>query len=198
MEKTEAGCRGAPGRPRCPGKEAAILGAARTLLADRGFTRMTLDEVARVAGVSKATVHLRWRTKAELAAAALSTLRPAGTATPTGDPRADLVAQLADFADTMIRSGGMALVGTCLAEEGHTPELLDVFREYAVLPRRAAIRRTLDRARRRGTLAADTDPDALTSALLGAFHADYLAGRVGAAEWAERTVAAVIGASPAC
>ncbi|AVZ76717.1 TetR family transcriptional regulator [Streptomyces lunaelactis] len=198
MGKTHADrCHGAAGRPRCPAKEAVILDAALMLLSERGFTRMPLDGVARAAGVSKATIHLRFRTKTELAAAALKTLRPSSAPPETGDVRADLVAQLADFAATLTRTPGMALIGTCLAEEAHTPELLQLFRECAVQPRRDAMRRLLDRACVQGVLASGADPDAVTSALLGASYADHLAGRTTAEGWAERTVAGVL-ALPVC
>jgi AcrR family transcriptional regulator len=193
MKKTDTeGCRSPAGRPRCSGKEAAILAAALTLLAEQGFTRMTLDGVARAAGVSKATIHLRFKTKTELAVAALGTLHPCSAPLVTGDVRTDLVAQLADFANTLTRTHGMALIGTCLAEEAHTPQLLRLFREHAVQPRRTAIRQLLDRARARGEVTPDTDPDALTSALIGAFYADHLAGRATVEDWAERTVSAVL------
>ncbi|MEN1888652.1 TetR/AcrR family transcriptional regulator [Streptomyces mirabilis] len=193
MEKTDPeGCRSTAGRPRCPGKEAAILDAALTLLTEQGFTRMTLDQVARAAGVSKATIHLRFKTKAELATAALRTLRPCSAPPQTGNIRADLVAWLADFADTLTRTHGMALIGTCLAEDAHTPELLELFREHAVQPRRTAVRRLLEQARSLGEVAADADPEVLTSALLGAFFADHLAALATTADWAERTVAAVL------
>ncbi|MFE0511350.1 TetR/AcrR family transcriptional regulator [Streptomyces sp. NPDC058964] len=194
MENTGvADCRNTAGRPRCPGKDAAILTSALTLLTQQGFTRMTLDAVARAAGVSKATIHLRFKTKTELAAAALKTLRPCSRPPETGDALADLVAQLADFAATLTRTHGMSLIGTCLAEEAHTPELLAHFREHAVQPRRTAVRRLLERARAQGALAPDADPDALTSALLGVFYADHLAGRATDEDWAERAAAAVLG-----
>ncbi|MEV6210170.1 TetR/AcrR family transcriptional regulator [Kitasatospora sp. NPDC051914] len=192
METTRKGCRGTAGRPRCPGKEAAILAAALTLLTQQGFTRMTLDNVARAAGVSKATIHLRWKTKTELAAAALATLRPCSTPHTTGDVRADLAAQLSDFAAALTRTGGMALIGTCLAEEKHTPELLELLREHAVLPRHAGLVQVLDQARAGGTVAAHPDAESLASALLGAFYADYLAGRTGDPGWADRVVAALL------
>lgn len=200
MEKTDMAeaCRGIAGRPRCPGKGADILEAALSLLADQGFTRMTLDAVARAAGVSKATIHLRFRTKAELAAAALKTLRPCPALPVTGDLCTDLAAVLDDFAGTLVHTRGMALTGTCLAEEDHTPELLELLREYAVLPRRRSVLRLLDAARSQGRLAPDADLEALTSALLGACYADHLAGRAITGDWAERTVASVLSAPGRC
>ncbi|MFJ8199598.1 TetR/AcrR family transcriptional regulator C-terminal ligand-binding domain-containing protein [Streptomyces sp. NPDC096152] len=207
MRKTKTGdCPGAAGRPRCPDKQAAILAAALTLLTDEGFSRMTLDRVARAAGVSKATIHLRWKAKADLAAAALAAAPllcsvPApphqqGTPPPAGDPRAELATLLDDFIDTLSRRRGAALMGTCLAEEAHTPRLLHALREQAVLPRLAALRAVLDEGRAAGRVPADADPEALASALLGACYADHLAGRAATPGGGRRIVDTVLGPGP--
>lgn len=146
---------------------------------------MTLEQVAAAAGVSKSTIHLRWRTKADLVTAALEAARMADAPSPTGDTRADLVSILDDFAATVGRVRGMALIGTCLAEEAHTPELLALLRERTVLPRRALLRQVLEQARDRGEIRSAADLEAAVSALLGLFYADYMAGRGGRAGWAE-------------
>lgn len=44
------------GRPRDPQADVRILGAACTLILERGFDTMTVDDVASMAGVGKATV----------------------------------------------------------------------------------------------------------------------------------------------
>ncbi|WP_025355805.1 TetR/AcrR family transcriptional regulator [Kutzneria albida] len=180
------------GRPRSVEKDQAILAAALDLLAKEGFTRMTLDGVAAAAGVSKATIHLRWRTKADLVTAALESMRLNTTVHQVGEVRADLVAHLEEFRLTLERVNGMPMIGTCLAEEAHTPELLDLLRERTVRPRRALFREVLAQARERGELAADVDLDAATSALIGSYYADRLAGRVTDARWTERVVDQVL------
>ena len=48
----------------------------------RGFDKMTVDDVAARAGVGKATVYRRWPSKEDLAVAAMETLYS------DGDPRA--------------------------------------------------------------------------------------------------------------
>ncbi|MFJ3334345.1 TetR/AcrR family transcriptional regulator C-terminal ligand-binding domain-containing protein [Streptomyces sp. NPDC086766] len=207
MRKTNTGdCPSAAGRPRCPDRRAAILAAALTLLTEQGFSRMTLDQVARTAGVSKATIHLRWRAKADLAAAALAAAplpcsvpapaRAQGTPRPAGDPRAELANLLDDFIDALSRRRDAALMGTCLAEEAHTPRLLHALREREVLPRRAALRAVLDEGRAGGLLPADADLEALASALLGACYADHLAGRAAAPGAGRRIVDTVLGPEP--
>ncbi|MDT0469495.1 hypothetical protein [Streptomyces gibsoniae] len=87
-----------------PGQGAAILAAALSLLADQGFTRMTLDAVAWAAGEQG---HLYFRTKAELAAAALKTLRPWPAAPVPGDLRTALTAVLGDFVGTLVHARGV-------------------------------------------------------------------------------------------
>ncbi|MGZ4630764.1 MAG: TetR/AcrR family transcriptional regulator [Oryzihumus sp.] len=183
----------AAGRPRSPEKEAAILREALRLLSTQGYSGMTLQLVADAAGVSKSTIHLRWQTKADLVTAALEAMRMvhADAGSGGGDTRADLVAILEDFATTVQQVNGMALIGTCLAEEARAPELLQLLRERTVLPRRALLREVLDRAVVAGELVAGADLDAAVSALLGPYYADHLAGRV-APGWAPAAVDLVL------
>ena len=82
------------GRPRSPALDRAILDAAVHLLSTQGYARMSMDAVAARAGVSKATIYLRYAGKADLATAAIAHLRETGRPEPTGDLRADLLAQL--------------------------------------------------------------------------------------------------------
>ncbi|MFJ5547473.1 TetR/AcrR family transcriptional regulator [Streptomyces sp. NPDC093225] len=176
------------GRPRSAEKDQAILRAALELLASQGYVRMTLDQVALAAGVSKSTIHLRWKSKGNLVTAALESIRMVQAPLASGDTAADLTAVLEDFASTVTRVRGMALIGTCLAEEAHTPELMAMLRERTVLPRRALLREVLERARARGEIRADSDLEAAVSGLLGPFYADYMAGRTGRAGWARQAV----------
>ncbi|MFI1166983.1 TetR/AcrR family transcriptional regulator [Streptomyces sp. NPDC020801] len=180
------------GRPRSAEKDAAILRAALELLGSHGYTRMSLSQVAATAQVSKSTIHLRWKTKADLVTAALEALRMADAPPPSGNTRVDLLAILKDFAATVERVRGMAMIGTCLAEEAHTPELLALLRERTVIPRRALLRKVLEDARERGEVRPGADLEAAVSALLGPFYADYMAGRGGHMGWAEQAVDLVI------
>lgn len=180
------------GRPRSADKQDAILRSALELLASHGYTRMTLDQVAAAAGVSKSTIFLRWKTKADLLTAALEAVRMTEAPAPTGEVRDDLVAVLEDFAATVERVQGMALIGTCLAEEAHTPELLALLRERTVLPRRALLRTVLDHARARGDIRSDADLEAAVSALLGPFYADYMARSAPRPGWAGQAVDLVL------
>src|SRR5438270_10702066 len=59
------------GRPRDPGVDEAILAAAVDLLAEAGYARLTMEQIAARAGVGKASVYLRWPNKVALVAEAI-------------------------------------------------------------------------------------------------------------------------------
>ena len=163
------------GRPRDKETERRILEVTVRLLAEEGYSRMSIDGVAAAAGVSKPTIYRRWSGKADLATAAICTIRLTEPAISTGSTVGDLTAALQNFSRSLLRPNGMALVGTVLAEERHTPELLALFRERLVMPRRTIIRGILERARRHRGLRPGVDLDVSVSMLVGAFYARYLA-----------------------
>jgi AcrR family transcriptional regulator len=165
-----------PGRPRSERVDEAILAAALAELGERGYARMTVDAVAARAGVSKPTIYLRHPTKADLATAAIASMRAQPRPEPTDDVRADLLAHLRLLRAGLERPNGMAMLGTVLAEEHDTPELLALFRERLVAPRRRELRAVLEAARDRGDLRPDADVEVAVNALVGAFFARYLAG----------------------
>ena len=85
----------------------------------------------------------------------------------------------------------MALVGTVLAEEAHTPELLAAFRRWLVEPRRAMVRQALAEAMEDGELADGADTDVLANLLVGSFYGRYLAGQPIPPAWVDRILDAV-------
>lgn len=60
-----------PGRPKDPGKRAAILDAAKRLFVSQGFERVSMDQIAAEAGVSKLTVYSHFGDKESLFAEAV-------------------------------------------------------------------------------------------------------------------------------
>lgn len=68
------------GRKRDASRDAAILDAALDVLAETGYTGMTVDMVAARAHAGKATVYRRWSSKAELILEAVSRLDATGLA----------------------------------------------------------------------------------------------------------------------
>ncbi len=186
------GAQRAPGRPRGPATDGRILDAAFRLMAQQGYARMSMDAVAAEAGVTKPTIYRRWPSKIELAMAALRAYCDASRPAVVGNTRADLIAEMEHFRAAISRPYGMSLLGTVLAEEHETPELLAAFREYLVVPRRRALRAILDAAQARGELWPDADIALAVNMLVGAFYAQYLASAPFAEDWSEKLVDAVL------
>ncbi|MBV8966247.1 MAG: helix-turn-helix transcriptional regulator, partial [Mycobacteriaceae bacterium] len=81
-----------------PSVDAAILTAALQALAEHGFDKMTIEDVAARAGVGKAAVYRRWSNKAAVVAEAIARWRRTlGPVQPpnTGSLRGDIDALLA-------------------------------------------------------------------------------------------------------
>jgi len=176
------------GRPRDPAIEDAILEAAAARLADDGYARMSMEAVARDAGVTKPTLYRRYPTKIELAVAALARVAAAEPAVDTGSARADLVAMLGSFRRSLTGTRSLALLGTVLSEETHTPELAARWREALLRPRRAGLRAALERGVARGEVRADADLEAVVNLLVGSFYARHLTGEGIPRDWPRRVV----------
>lgn len=182
-----------PGRPRSAAIDRSILRSALKVMARDGYARMSLETVAAEAGVTKPTLYLRHPGgKADLATAALADMRARSERPDTGDTRTDLIEQLRRLRRGLERPFGMAMVGTVLAEEHHTPQLLGRFRERVVLPRRRRVLAVLDAARGRGDVRDDADLEGLVAMLIGSYYALYLAGQRVPAQWPASLVDAVL------
>lgn len=149
---------------------------------------MSIDAIAEESGVSKPTIYRRWSGKADIATAALTLLRLEEPSPPRGPARARLKILMRNFRNSLLRPNGMALIGTVLAEEAHTPELLSLFRERIVAPRREMIRGALRVAVSSGELRPGADVEAAVNMLVGALYARYLAGEPLPPEWTDEVV----------
>jgi Transcriptional regulator len=180
------------GRVRDPAIDAAVLEATIKLLAVEGVAGMSMDRVAAEAGVSKVTVYARYPSKSALIGAALTHLQVDHVPEPTGDTRADLVALLVAMRRQYDEVGGMSIIGSCLADEPRSGELLALIRKSTLLPRREYFARVLRAGVERGDLRADVDVERGTSLLVGVFYADHLAGIPAGPDWAESVVDSVL------
>jgi len=160
------------GRPRSEPARLAILEAAAALLSERGLRAMTIEQVAKRAGVAKTTIYRRWPSKATLALEAflnefLSTQPPVDTGTFDGDLRAALTAWVKTVDGT---STGRSLV-SIIAEIQLDPELGFTWRENILSSVRAQHRRMVERAISRGEIPSRSNVELLMDMLYGpAYH----------------------------
>lgn len=177
------------GRPRQAALDQRILQATLRLLAERGYAHMSLDDIAAVANTTRATIYLRYASKAVLAATAITHARNSFILPSlTGDLRQDLVAQLRHFQESMAAPYSLPIIGAALAEERITPELLAALREHVVASRRQTLLSILQKAQSRDELAPQVDIDLAVKQLVGSYYAFAIAGEAIPPNWPERVV----------
>lgn len=177
------------GRPRSAEADKAILDAALRLLYEHGYSGMSMEAVAEEAGVGKTTVYRRYRDKADLVTAAIASMMKRGEELPdSGDTRADVLELLNRLIRSKQRVQNMRLLGMLWADEERNPELVALFRERVIMPRRQMMIDVLRRGQERGQVRGDVDPGLATEMMVGAHFARQFNGIPFPRDWAEWVV----------
>ena len=145
------------GRPRDPSRDGVIRAAILRLLAEVGYGALTMDAVAAEAGVGKATIYRRWRTKHDLVVDTLSDINRAIAVPPdTGSVESDIRA-LMDLIATTVQSPAGAAIRSLLPAMQYQPALVDAFRNGPLAVWRSAFSAMWARAEARGEVRAGMD-----------------------------------------
>jgi AcrR family transcriptional regulator len=163
---------GAGPRRLDPSRDAAILQAAFDGLADVGYDRLTMDDIAARAHVGKAAIYRRWPSKAAVVIAAMVWWREqAGPmAVPdTGSLRGDVEAIIAMVPDFGGSSGTTisVLLGGIATAASRDPELAAALREQGMSRARQGLTDVLDRAVARGEIPPQRDLALVPDVLFG-------------------------------
>jgi AcrR family transcriptional regulator len=147
------------GRPRSASVRVAVHAAARRLLREKGYGGVTMEGLARTAGVGKPTLYRWWPTKAALYLELYREGAPGVFQVPDHG-------RLADDLDQLVRGVAAALseplqreaMAGMFAEAQLHPETFPEFQAGLLGMRRQVLLRILARAQARGELPGDLDP----------------------------------------
>jgi len=157
----------AAGRPRKPSIDEAILDAFADLVVERGYARVTVDDVVDRAGSNKPAFYRRFRDLADVVPRLLAERHGLDADIDTGSLAGDLLEvqrrQLALFTDTAVSRG---LIGWAAHVSAH-PERSEPFVSSYLAPRRAFTHVILARAVARGEIRDGADPDWIADLLTG-------------------------------
>jgi AcrR family transcriptional regulator len=145
------------GRPRDERADRAILSATLELMAEDGVHDLRVDDVAGRAGVGKATIYRRYRSKDELVTAAIAGLVSEITVPDTGRTRDDLRALMRGAVRVYQGSVEAAVMPSLVDAMSRDAELARLIRDGYLARRRAALRAVLERGIERGDLRRDLD-----------------------------------------
>lgn len=152
------------GRHRDPQAHAAVLRAARELVAELGYHKVTMERIAARAGVAKMTLYRWWPNKAAVITEAVTDQLAPGPQPDTGSVREDARAHVTDLVRTLTLLGDPSVVAGALVERGEAgrAELRDLLVAWSE-PGVALLRRGIER----GELPAGLDAGAVIDSWLG-------------------------------
>jgi AcrR family transcriptional regulator len=157
------------GRPRSEAAERAILeGVIHLLEEGTSLADLSIERIARVAGVGKATIYRRWPGKDALVMAVLAVCEAPAPVLPGGaGVRDDLVALVEWIRRRGVSKRDSALLRVVTTELLGHPHLYQRYHETFIVPRRQALREVLQRGIDSGELRGDLGLDLLADLVVG-------------------------------
>lgn len=182
--------KGGPGRRRSETSHQAILQAAAALLLELGYVGMSIEAIARRAGVGKQTIYRWWPSKAEVVLEVYGELVSQSSAEPdTGSVQRDLVAWIDQMATLLATSASAQALAGIMAEAQADPVLAQKFRDQIITGRRRVVCDILQRGIQRGELRDDLNLALAADLIYGPiWYRLLLSGEVPNRQFAEQLV----------
>ncbi|MFE2097392.1 MULTISPECIES: TetR/AcrR family transcriptional regulator [unclassified Streptomyces] len=156
------------GRPRSEAVERAILEGVVKLLEDGvPLAELSIERVARTAGVGKATIYRRWSGKEELFVDVVRAAEPPDPVLPGTCLRDDLIVLLESLRQRGLASRSSAILHNVYAQMKSSPKIWAAYHAGVIAPRRALSLEVLRRARQSGELRADVDLELANDMFMG-------------------------------
>ncbi|MFI6013909.1 TetR/AcrR family transcriptional regulator [Streptomyces sp. NPDC051243] len=156
------------GRPRSEAVERSIIEGVMKLLEDGvPLAELSIERIARTAGVGKATIYRRWSGKEELFVDVVRAAEPPDPELPGTSLRDDLVAFLEQMRQRGLMTRSSALLRSVFAQVKSSPKLWDAYHTIVVEPRRRRQVALLRRAQENGELRTDIDAELMNDLFTG-------------------------------
>ncbi|GGJ57888.1 TetR/AcrR family transcriptional regulator [Streptomyces brasiliensis] len=161
-------CGPARGRPRSEAVERAILeGAMRLLEEGVPLSELSIERIARTAGVGKATIYRRWSGKEELFVDVMRAAEPPDPELPGTSMRDDLVVLLESLRQRGLVNRSSAILHNVQAQMKSSPKLWAAYHAMVITPRRNLSLEVLRRGQRNGELRTDVDIELANDMFVG-------------------------------
>ncbi|MGB3534427.1 MAG: TetR/AcrR family transcriptional regulator [Microcoleaceae cyanobacterium] len=156
-----------PGRPRSDQSHQAILKATLELLGEVGFESMSIEAISTRAGVGKTTIYRRYKSKEELVADAIESIRQDVVIPDTGNFCNDLNELIENAALITLNPLGRQTVAMIISSATRHPQLAQIYWTKYLQPRREAFKIVIERAKMRHEIQAELDPELVFDSISG-------------------------------
>lgn len=144
----------------------AVMAATFQLLAEEGFSGVSVDEVSRRSGVAKTTVYRHWPSRSALLIDACSNLGAKPQAPDTGTFKGDLTALATHMAGRLRSDRWASILPSVIDAAERDPQLAEMHtRLHAGFM--APLYAIIDRAQKRGELPRDCEPSEIVAGIVG-------------------------------
>ncbi|MFF0158192.1 TetR/AcrR family transcriptional regulator [Streptomyces sp. NPDC005263] len=158
----------ARGRPRSEAVEHAIVeGVVKLLEEGVPLAELSIERIARTAGVGKAAIYRRWSGKDELFVDVVRTTEPQDPELPGTSVRDDLVALLEQVRQRGLQTRSSVVLHSVYAQMKSSPKIWAAYHATVIEPRRRIQLEILRRGQRSGQLRADMDVELLNDLIVG-------------------------------
>ncbi|MFI2377559.1 TetR/AcrR family transcriptional regulator [Streptomyces sp. NPDC018964] len=158
----------ARGRPRSAAVERAVIEGVMELLEDGvPLAELSIERIARTAGVGKATIYRRWSGKEQLLVDVMRAAEPPDPQLPGTSLRDDLVVLLESLRRRGLAGRTSAILYNVRAQMKSSPGLWAAYHDTVIVPRRRLGLEALRRGRDTGELRADVDMELLNDIVVG-------------------------------
>ncbi|PTM99643.1 TetR family transcriptional regulator [Streptomyces sp. VMFN-G11Ma] len=148
--------------------ERAIIEGVMKLLEDGvPLADLSIERIARTAGVGKATIYRRWSGKEELFVDVVRTAEPPDPELPGNSMRDDLVALLEQLRQRGVMTRTSALLHNVFAQMKSSPRIWAAYHANVVEPRRRLQVEILRRGQANGELRTDVDVELMNDMFVG-------------------------------
>ncbi|MGN9762160.1 TetR/AcrR family transcriptional regulator [Streptomyces sp. SD31] len=158
----------ARGRPRSESVERSIIEGVIKLLEDGvPLAELSIERIARTAGVGKATIYRRWSGKEELFVDVVRAAEPPDPELPGTSVRDDLVTLVEQLRRRGLMTRSSVLLHNVIAQMKSSPKIWDAYHAIVVEPRRRKQHAILRRGQENGELRTDIDVDVMNDMIFG-------------------------------
>ncbi|MCN9239929.1 TetR/AcrR family transcriptional regulator [Streptomyces sp. RY43-2] len=156
------------GRPRSEAVERAIIDGVMKLIEDGvPLADLSIERIARTAGVGKATIYRRWSNKDDLFIDAVRSAEPEDPELPGVSMRDDLVVLLEYLRRRGLASRTSALLHNAHVQMKSNPKIWAAYHACVVAPRRRLGTEVLRRGQKNGELREDVDVELMNDIIVG-------------------------------
>jgi AcrR family transcriptional regulator len=148
-------------------ERAIVEGVVKLLEEGVPLAELSIERIARTAGVGKATIYRRWSGKEELFVEVVRAAEPPDPELPGTSMRDDLVALMEQLRRRGLMTRSSVLLHNVYAQMKSSPKIWAAYHATVVEPRRRLQVEILRRGQRSGELRADVDVELMNDLFVG-------------------------------